>query len=118
MNGMRIVLIAIFSVILLAMIAVTAYASLEKNVFDAGPELRASRWFQATLVDAYFGFITFYVWLAYRERTWPARIAWFLAIMGLGNMAMAAYMLWRLSRWDEASGAAGILLRQAPAVAR
>jgi hypothetical protein len=108
---MRGLLIALFTFILLAMIAVTVYASLEKNVLDAGPDVRESRWFQATLVDTYFGFLTFYVWVAYKERSWIGRLAWFVAIMGLGNMAMAVYMLMQLVRWDERTGAAGLLLR-------
>lgn len=108
---MRTFLFSLFSAVLLAMTGVTIYASLEKNVFDAGPELRGSRWFQATLVDAYFGFVTFYVWVAYKERTWLGRIAWFVAIMGLGNMAMAAYMLVQLLRWDARAGVAELLLR-------
>jgi hypothetical protein len=110
---MRVFLLILFAAILVAMIGVTTYASLEKNVFDAGPELRASRWFQATLVDAYFGFLTFYVWVAYKERTWTGRALWFVAIMGLGNMTMALYMLVQLLRWDTRTGAAGLLLRSA-----
>lgn len=112
---MRAKLIVMFTLILLAMIAATVFASLQRNVLDAGPELRASRWFQATLIDAYFGFLTFYVWVAYKERTWVGRAAWLIAIMGLGNMAMAVYMLVQLIGWDERRGAAALLLRQPPA---
>ncbi|MES1195349.1 MAG: DUF1475 family protein, partial [Steroidobacter sp.] len=56
-------------------------------------------WTIATLFDAYFGFTTFYTWVVYKERRGSSRIIWFLAIMALGNMAMATYMLkelWKL----------------------
>jgi hypothetical protein len=56
-------------------------------------------WFIATLFDCYFAFLTFYLWLAYREPRWLARGLWLIAILALGNITMAAYMLlslWRL----------------------
>jgi hypothetical protein len=50
-------------------------------------------WTIATLLDAYCGFLIFYVWVHCRERTAPARVTWFVAIMLLGNMATALYAL-------------------------
>jgi len=109
---MKTVLGLIFGAILVAMIAVTSWASSHQAMWKAG-HLLDEPWFLATLLDAYFGFITFYVWVAYKERAWLPRIGWFVAIMGLGNMAMAAYVLIKLARlrtgfsWEE------LLLRQA-----
>ena len=93
---MRTFLITLFSVILIAMIAVTTLASIERSMFDAGRELLPDRWFQATLCDAYFGFLTFFVWVAYKERAAWKRLLWFILIMCLGNIAMAIYMLIQL----------------------
>lgn len=93
----RAFLIALFTLILLSMIGVTVWASLDRSVFSAG-YLFAERWFVATFCDAYFGFITFYAWVAYKERSFLARAVWFLAIMGLGNIAMAVYLLRELLR--------------------
>lgn len=47
----------------------------------------------ATLYDAYGGFLTFYLWVAYKERVAWSRALWFVLVMGLGNVAMSAYML-------------------------
>ncbi len=91
--------VALFVLILLSMLAVTTWASFERNVIAAARDLMSDRWFLATLADAYCGFLTFYVWLAWRERTVLARIVWFVAIMLLGNIAMASYILlqvWKL----------------------
>ena len=52
----------------------------------------------ATLVDAYTGFVIFYVSVAYKERTIFSRILWFLLIMALGNMAAAFYILLQLGK--------------------
>jgi len=54
-------------------------------------------WVIATLADAYWAFITFFVWVAWKEQSLAARFLWFVAIVLLGNMAMSAYMLAELS---------------------
>jgi len=46
------------------------------------------------------------------DGTWPARIGWFIAIMVLGNFAMAFYMLKLLFTLDEHATAGDILLRK------
>jgi hypothetical protein len=46
----------------------------------------------------------------YKERSWTARIAWFVAIMLLGNMAMASYVLLQLARLRPEQPASDILL--------
>lgn len=83
----------IFGTILIAMLAVTSWASLHESVFAGGRKLLNEPWGIATLFDTYFAFLTFYVWLAYKEVSWIARIAWLIAILLLGNIAMAIYML-------------------------
>ena len=108
---MRLLLTVIFSMILLGMLWVTVVASLERNIFKAGSELMSDGWFRATLVDAYFGFITFYVWVAYRERRWAGRILWLIAILLLGNIAMAVYVLLQLGRVQADWPLYSILLR-------
>ena len=108
---MRMFLMAMFGAILACMLAVTTYASLDRSVFQVGLPLLSDPWFQATLFDAYFGFLTFYVWVAYRERNWLGRIVWFVLIMTLGNIAMSIYVLLRLARLRPGDGWAQLLLR-------
>ena len=90
---MRSFLVLLFSTILIAMILITTHASLDRTVSNVGKELLSDRWFQATLCDAYFGFITVYIWVWYRERTFLARSVWFILIMLLGNIAISIYVL-------------------------
>jgi len=90
----------LFGFILLSMIGVTSWATLQQPVWEWGglttpPD---NAWTIATLFDAYYGFITFYVWLAYKEQRWLPRIGWLIAILLLGNMAMSAYVLLQLHR--------------------
>ena len=94
------------------MLYVTTLASLDRSLWTAGGQLITDRWFQATLADAYFGFVTFYVWVAYKESGWGKRFLWFCLIMALGNIAMSIYMIKELLFWDTSQGAAGLLLRK------
>ena len=108
---MKAVLICLFSGIFVTMIAVTIHASLDRSIFEAG-NLLPDPWFQATLCDAYCGFLTFYCWVAYKESQWVPRTIWFLAIMLLGNFAMAAYVLIQLIRLSPNEPVSMVLQRQ------
>lgn len=114
---MRALLVAFFVLVLAAMIAVTVAASLERGVFAALAALWPDGWFRATLADAYFGFLTFWLWVAYRERRWSARLAWLLAILALGNFAMATYALLALRRLPAGRPVWQVLLRPEDAAA-
>lgn len=107
----RVILISLFGGILVAMLVVTSYASLDRSVFDVGSQLTSDPWFQATLADAYFGFLTFYLWVAYKEVGIWRRVLWFVLIMTLGNIAMSIYVLIQLRRWNAERGVASLLLR-------
>jgi Protein of unknown function (DUF1475) len=95
---MKWILILLCLIVLASMTWITIVASLDRNVLEAGRNLWPDPWFIATLMDAYFGFLTFYVWVAYKEQSWLARGAWFVAIMLLGNFAISGYLLWQLSK--------------------
>ena len=87
MRGLR-----IFSItVLVAMVAVTAWASLEANVLVGFQRLLADRWGVATLFDAYFGFLWFWLWIAYKEGRPGRSLLWLLLLLTLGNQAMAAW---------------------------
>jgi len=96
----RIVLLALFGGILAAMLVITVTASLHQPLWEwGGLSAEPDRWWTyATLADAYFGFLTFYAWVFYKETRAVARAGWFVAIMLLGNIAMAVYMLLQLAR--------------------
>ena len=101
----------LFGAILITMIGVTTWASLRQPVWQWGGLTQPpdNAWTIATLFDAYFGFVTFYVWLAYKERGWAARIGWLIAILLLGNMAMSTYVLLQLRRLPKDAPIAALL---------
>ena len=110
---MRKFLIALFGLIFAWMIIMTIRTSLQMNIMDSFPLFSANPWAVATLWDAYFGFITFYVWVAWRERGWGARGLWFLLIMGFGNIAMSGYMLIQLLKLKPDASMETLLRRPA-----
>ena len=108
---MKAALKTLFWAILAVMAVVTTIASLERSVFANGHLMR-DPWFVATLADAYCGFLTFYAWVFYKERAAWARGAWFVAIMALGNFAMAAYVLRQLAKLQPGEPLERLLLRR------
>jgi len=102
----------LFASILVAMLAITTMATMDRGMFDAGGELWQFWWFRATLADAYFGFITFFAWVAYKERRHVRKLLWFVLIMCLGNIAMSVYMLIELFRHKPSDPLSAILTRQ------
>jgi hypothetical protein len=83
----------LFLVIIASMLWVTSWASLRCPLFAIPHGVITHPWFIATLFDAYWGFVTFFVWVAFKQTSWPAKVAWFVAIILLGNIAMSAYWL-------------------------
>ena len=104
-------LTALFGFILLSLLLYTSWASTQQPLWEwQGLTQGQDRWWTiATLIDAYYGFLTFYVWVFYKERSAAARVGWFVAIMLLGNMAMAAYVLIQLARLEPGQPVASIL---------
>jgi len=110
----RLALTLLFGGILAAMLVVTVTASLNQPLWQwGGLTAEPDRWWTyATLADAYFGFLTFYAWVFYKERGSIARVGWFVAIMLLGNFAMATYVLTQLARLRPGEPVANLLLRR------
>jgi hypothetical protein len=92
----KLLLKVLFGFIFVFMVVLTVRTSLQISLWSAIPAFKASPWSMATLYDAYFGFITFFCWLAWRERSLGIKIVWFILIMGLGNIAMSFYVLLQL----------------------
>ena len=109
---------AFSTVVLAALIGVSIWATAQVGIGDAirvlvdTPAAGTHPWFIATLFDAYFGFLWFWLWVAYKESGWTPRIVWLLLILALGNIAIAIYVLLQLRRLPAGAGAEGLLLRR------
>lgn len=106
----------LFGFIFVSLLAFTTWASMQQPVWEwRGLVTSPDRWWTiATLLDAYYGFVTFYAWVFYKELRWLPRIGWFIGIMLLGNMAMAAYVLLQLARVPDGEPASRLLIARNP----
>jgi hypothetical protein len=84
----------LFLSVIASMVGVTSWAGQQQSLGDfARSATFRDPWVIATLFDAYWAFITFYVWVAWKEQSLPSRVLWFISIILLGNLAMAVFML-------------------------
>lgn len=107
-----------FSVVLITMLITTTWAGWQVPLWEIPGEVGRHPWFIATLVDAYWGFLTFYLWVVYRESTWSSRLLWLVTVLALGNIAMAIYVLAIVLRLPRNASPERILLRGEPHVSR
>ncbi len=105
----------LFIIVIGSMLWVTSWASLHQALGDfARSATFREPWVIATLFDAYWAFISFYVWVAWKEQSLAARLLWFVSIILLGNLAMAAYMLRELFRVPAAGPLNDVFTRRNP----
>lgn len=94
MKGLRIYALAV----LLSMLGLTAWASLHEGILPAALRMMKDPWSVATLGDAYFASLWFWLWIAYKEGCGRTRFVWLAAILLFGNLAMALYLLVQLAK--------------------
>jgi len=104
----------LFIAVLSSMLCVTSWASMRVSILAIPREVFTHPWFIATLFDAYFGFLTFYVWQAWKEQSLAARVLWFIAVMLLGNLAMSIYLLAELFRINKSAQLTEVVTRRNP----
>jgi hypothetical protein len=109
--SMKTALKLLFGTIFVWMVVLTVRTMLRVSIWEAWDSFAANPWAVATLYDAYFGFITFWVWVAYKERTMAGRLVWLALILGLGNIATSLYMLIQLFRLKPEDPAEALLRR-------
>ena len=109
---MKRLLLVLSAGIFLMMVFITVRASLAQSIWDTLPSYSDNPWAVATLYDAYSGFTLFWLYAAWRERAWPARIMWFVLIMALGNIATSGYLFLQLVRLRPEEPASAVLQRR------
>ncbi|MDE3197569.1 MAG: DUF1475 family protein [Acidobacteriota bacterium] len=109
---MRGFVVSVAAAIFAGMLYVTIATSLEQSLWAAWPAYAGNPWAMATFYDAYSGFTLFWLWVAYRERSWAARMLWLIFIYGLGNIATSLYVLIAVVRLPKELPVSAILQRR------
>ena len=94
------------------MIYVTITTSLRSNLFEEWSTLGQIPWMTATLKDFYINITVIFSWIAYKEQSAASRIVWLLLLVGLGSIAVTAYVVIQLFKLQPGDSAEKILLRQ------
>jgi Protein of unknown function (DUF1475) len=102
----------LFLTVLASMLWVTGWASMECALWKTPRGVATHPWFIATLFDAYWGFLTFWCWVCWKETSWAKRSAWLVAILLLGNIAMSGYALNKLFRMPSDGSVRDLLASQ------
>ena len=109
--NVKIFLKILFGFIFLFTVVMTVRTSLQVPIWQAS--FMGNAWAWATLYDAYFGFVTFFCWVAWRERSLGIKIVWFVLIMALGNIAMSFYVLLQLFALKRGEPVSGLFRQKA-----
>lgn len=109
---MIVVLRVLFGLGFVVITSTVIWASLDTPLWAVPAAVTRDAWFRATLVDIYISFLTFYMWVVYKERGLAARVGWFLAIVCLGSIAVTAYVLRELFRVPVSARLDDVLLRR------
>jgi hypothetical protein len=110
--SMKLFLKLLFGFIFVFMLTATIHTAMRVSLAEAWPSYAANPWAMATLYDAYAGFITFFVWVAYKETSFWKIALWLVLILALGNIAMSAYVLIQLFRLKADEPASRVLFRR------
>ena len=108
LNSLRVV----FALIFVGMLSLVITASIDQNMFEAVGSMWPNWWFKTTLADAYFGFLTFFIWVAYKELRLWRKLVWFASIMLLGNLAISAYVFLELFKLQVGDNFETLLTRR------
>ncbi len=100
-GSMKKLITALSGLVAGTMVVTTIWASSKEAIWAIPNKVTKDPWFIATLFDAYFGFLTFYGWVYYKETSATSRMFWFIAIMLGGNAAMSTYLLLQLAKMPD-----------------
>ncbi len=93
---MRVFLKLIFMSFFAAILWGTITATLDRGMITALRELWPDAWFRASMIDTYCAFLTIYLWIAYKEKSFFSRVLWFVLVLVLGTLAYSIYILIQL----------------------
>lgn len=91
---MAVVTVRIVGVLMVGgMMLAIAWGFVDASFTDDGGQLLALTWGRVTLIDLYLVFLFAWIWIAWRETTWPRRFVWLLLVVTLGSLAIGLYLL-------------------------
>lgn len=109
---MKNVLITILGATFFWVVYVVISTSLESNLFKEWDFLASIPWMRATLWDFYALILVLLLWVYYKESSIVLKGVWTVLFVGLGSIAVTAYVLLQLFRLKKGEGMHNVLLRK------
>ena len=75
------------------MVVALAVAFATGDFSSEGSQIMELAWGRMSLIDLYVGAALVGGWIAHRERSWPRIVGWWLALIVLGHLASAIYVV-------------------------
>lgn len=83
-----------FGLVTASIMVIALIASFSTGEFASeGNQILGLAWGRMSLIDLYVGAALIGGWIAHRERSWPRTLAWWVALVVLGHLASAIYVV-------------------------
>ena len=79
-------------IVVVGMTAAIIFGFTSGDLGEEGSEILGLAWGKVTLIDLYLGFAMFGAWIALRESKWSRVLAWWIALVFLGNLTAGVYL--------------------------
>jgi hypothetical protein len=86
-------------VVTLLLFALAVATEISQPLFELPQAVADAPWLWYSMVDFYAAAMVFWLWLCGKEARVASRVLWLLLIVGLGSMAITAYLWWLLRRY-------------------
>ena len=105
-------LLAFFVAVSTSLLIALFWAGSQQGLLDYLSNHGRNPWYIVTILDCYWGFLIFYLWVIYKEDSWFTRIPWLIGILCLGNIAVAAYAMIKIFKLPHDASFEDFLLKQ------
>lgn len=86
--------VRIFGLVAASIMVIALIVSFTTGNFDTeGSQILQLAWGRMSLIDLYIGAALIGGWIAHREQSWPRTLAWWVALVVLGHLASAIYVV-------------------------
>ncbi|HEX2100043.1 MAG TPA: hypothetical protein VHF69_05245 [Candidatus Synoicihabitans sp.] len=99
----------LFAALFVTMTAFFIRAGADRSILTLPAAAAGDRWMEAVLTSAALSCLLGYLWIAWKERSFQARLLWALAIILWGNLPILLYILIELMHVDQSKEISSVI---------
>lgn len=96
-------------VVTLGLLALVVATEVSQPLLQLPKAVADAPWLWYSMVDFYGAAMVFWLWLCGKEARLATRLLWLVLIVGLGSMAITAYLWWLLRRYPTGTPLANVV---------